>query len=216
MAFVEIGQRNKALIRKPDGYLGLGDPVLNPWFQTWMGDQSVALFSTVGSFTQPSHVSNQGITQLISMWFREMKPDHVLEFGSGIGNLTFPALSSAGTQVLATDIDEKALAGLELSLEKTGLQNRVQIRRGDFRKHAPDIKKADVLLLNPARSGVGRFLEELLPLRPEFIIYMSCYPESFSRDIATLHDYKLEEIHLMDQFPGTRHMEVLAKFKRKN
>ena len=212
LAFVEIGQRHKALTRKPTGALGLGDPEMKPWFQTWMNDVSIPLYSTVASFTQPSHVANKVITQTISKWFLEMKPQHVLEFGAGIGNLTFPALSHATTQVTATDVDQRALSGLQLSLEKSGLENRVNIQSGDFRILKPNIEKVDVLLLNPARNGVGKFLEQLLPLKPKHIIYMSCFPKTFFEDTQNLKDYSVKKVVLMDQFPNTQHTEILSHF----
>ncbi len=215
MAFVEIGQKHKTLIRKPTtGTLGLGDPVFHQWFETWMGDKNIPLFSTVASFTQPSHVANKVITQTISEWFNEIKPDHVLEFGAGIGNLTFPALTAKNTHVTATDIDERALSGLEMSLRHASLNSRVTIQRGDFRIKKPDIQKIDVLLLNPARNGVGKFLEQLLPLKPKHIIYMSCFPESFFLDTQSLKEYTPVKVQLMDQFPNTKHVEILSHWKR--
>jgi 23S rRNA (uracil1939-C5)-methyltransferase len=210
LAVVEIGQKHKSLIRKSTGTLGLGDPIFKPWFETSMNEKNIPLFSTVASFTQPSHIANKMITQTLSQWFQEIKPDHVLEFGSGIGNLTFPALSAANTHVTATDVDEIALEGLKLSLKQAQLQSRVTIQRGDFRVIKPNIQNVDVLLLNPARSGVGKFLEHLLPLKPKHIIYMSCYPESFLKDIQILKDYSINKIHLIDQFPNTKHIELLS------
>lgn len=211
MAVVEIGQRHKTLIRKPTGVLGLGDPVLKPWFQTWMDDTAIPLYSTVASFTQPSHVANKMITQTISKWFLEMKPSHVLEFGAGIGNLTFPALSFPDTHVTATDVDERALSGLKMSLIESGLEGRVSIQSGDFRIIKPKIEKVDVLLLNPARNGVGKFLEQLLPMKPKHIIYMSCFPKSYFEDTQNLKDYSVEKVQLIDQFPNTTHIEILSK-----
>lgn len=215
IAFVEIGQKHKNLIRKTTGELGLGEPVFNSWFQTWMGEESISLYSTVANFTQPSHIANKGITQILSKWFQETKPQKVLEFGSGIGNLTFPALSAKETSVIATDRDEKALGGLKYSLEKNKFQDRVQIYSGDFRSKKLETKNIDVLLLNPARNGVGKFLENLLPLKPQHIVYMSCYPESFFMDIQNLKDYSTQKVHLIDQFPNTKHLEILAIFTRR-
>ncbi len=214
IAFVEIGQKHKALIRKSTGPLGLGDPEFHSWFETWMGDKNIPLYSTVASFTQPSHVANRVITQTISSWFGEIKPDHVLEFGAGIGNLTFPALTAKNTHVTATDLEEKALSGLDISLERSGLKSRVTIQRGDFRIKKPDIQKIDVLLLNPARNGVGKFLEQLLPMKPEHIIYMSCFPTSFFLDTLALNEYTPVKVQLMDQFPNTKHVEILSHWKR--
>ena len=215
LAFVEIGQKHKRLIRKKEGALGLGEPEFHSWFQTWMGEKPIPLYSTVASFTQPSHLTNKKITQTLSAWIQQIQPHHVLEFGSGIGNLTFPALNYPESFVTATDVEERALQGLEKSLQESGFQSRVNIQRGDFRRQTPRYDQPlDLLLLNPARNGVGTFLKSLLPSQPQNLIYMSCYPESFFLDIQNLHGYSLTQIELFDQFPQTSHVEILAKFER--
>jgi tRNA/tmRNA/rRNA uracil-C5-methylase (TrmA/RlmC/RlmD family) len=96
-----------------------------------------------------------------------------------------------------------------------GLENRVDIQVGDFRVLKPKISDVDILLLNPARNGVGKFLSQLLPLKPTHILYMSCFPKSFFEDIQILADYSLKNVQLIDQFPNTSHIEILAEFIRK-
>lgn len=215
IAFVEMGQKQKSLIRKKSGELGLGEPQLNPWFETTIASRKINLSSTVAAFTQPSLEANRVLSQRLANWFLEIKPQKVLEFGSGIGNLTFPALSSDQTRVWATDVDQLALQALEFNLKIHGLQDRVSLHAGDFRVKPPPQEKYDVLLLNPARSGVGKLLNSLLPLKPENLIYMSCYPETFFVDTQILQgEYSMENLILFDQFPQTKHVELLSFWKR--
>jgi len=221
LAFVEIGQRHKALIRKSDGRWGLGDPQFHPWMRSTHGTRSVDLLSTVASFTQPSHVSNQWITQTLAQWFLKLQPRQVLEFGSGIGNLTLPALSYPKTRVLSLELEARAAEAQLLNLQNWDLQNRVDLRVGDFRRTGLSfLEPCDVLLVNPARNGVGHLFQATLVQHgaqgPRHVIYMSCYPESFALDTQILRDfgYSAERMLLVDQFPQTHHAEILSHWVR--
>lgn len=221
MAFVEIGQRHKALIRKPEGRWGLGDPEFHPWMRSTHGTRSVDLVSTVASFTQPSHVSNQWITQTLAQWFLDLQPRQVLEFGSGIGNLTLPALSFPETRLLSLELEVRAAEAQLINLQRLDLQDRVDLRVGDFRRKGLQITEdVDVLLVNPARNGVGDLFQttvfEEKNKGPRHVIYMSCYPESFALDTQILRQfgYSAKRILLVDQFPQTHHIEILSHWVR--
>lgn len=227
IGFVEIGQRHKALYEKASGELGLSDPQFHPWSETYFQGQKVPLLSTVASFTQPSHVSNAWITQKISEWTKPLGACHVLEFGSGIGNLSFPALVHSGSHLTALEYDGLSFQALKKNVEallsplsrgdtlsSRGAvpgRERMTLHKGDYRKNQNlDLSKFDLLLLNPARNGVGELLNQ--DLRSQSIIYMSCYPESFALDTQSLNKrgYSLRELVIVDQFPQTSHMEVLS------
>lgn len=215
LAFVEIGQRHKTLITKSQNTLGLGDPEFQPWFQSTYLDEPIDLYSTVASFTQPSHTTNAWITKTLSGWFQKLQPQSVLEFGSGIGNLTLPALSHPETKILSLELDSRSAESQAFTLKKHKLENRVDLRVGDFRTKAPpETLHFDTLLVNPARNGVGSLFETLMESKPKNIIYMSCYPESYALDTQTLikRGYSAQEIILVDQFPQTHHVEVLSRW----
>nr|BFD66917.1 class I SAM-dependent RNA methyltransferase [Bdellovibrio sp. HAGR004] len=224
-AFVEIGQRRKVPVWTGAEFK-LRDPEHHTWFQSWVGEVPVDLYCQVASFTQPSHKANKLICDVIASWVQKAPSSRVIEFGSGIGNLTFPALSEADS-LLACEIDDLSLQGLEHSLNQlppslAHLKNRVQIYRGDFQKKlTQDFSDFDLILANPPRSGLMNFLNPLkelsLPQRPEFFIYMSCFPESMTRDLVTLNecDYQIQELYILDQFPQTSHYEVLTLLQRK-
>lgn len=224
-SFVEMGQRRKVLTSTPEG-LKLKDPQHLPWFSTWGNEQEISLFCQVASFTQPSHRSNRLITDLIQQWIQEIDQPRIIEFGSGIGNLTLPAAIHAQS-LLACEIDQLALEGLEMSLKNlpnalNNLRNKIKIFRGDFqRKIQQSFKDFDLILANPPRSGLMNFLNPLGELqkneRPRYFLYMSCFPESMVQDLARLKefDYSLEKVALIDQFPQTPHYEVIGLLQRK-
>src|SRR5207248_3100271 len=58
-AFVEIGQRRKALVWR-DGQPKLVDPVLKPWFETYDANlQAIPLYGPVGGFSQTGFAANR-------------------------------------------------------------------------------------------------------------------------------------------------------------
>jgi 23S rRNA (uracil1939-C5)-methyltransferase len=228
LAFVEIGQRHKVPVLVDEAYK-LRDPSPQIWFQTWSAGEAVELFCSVANFTQPSLVANRALVKLIDTWLVNSGSKHILEFGSGIGNLSFAALGH-DRHLTACEIDERALEGFRKSLEVlslkpgfAGLQSRVEILRGDFQSKNPqDFGQFDTVLVNPPRSGLKQFLEPLLKVAsgnesgkaslPRNFIYMSCYPQSFVEDGLNLQQagYKISELTILDQFPQTDHYEILS------
>lgn len=225
MAFVEIGQRRKVPVWNGSEFK-LKDPEHHVWFQSWMQDRAVPLFCQVASFTQPSLTANKLICDIIYSWISAFKSARVIEFGSGIGNLTMPALTAAQS-VLACEIDDLSLQGLQFTLDHlpadlAHLKKRVTIFRGDFQKKlTQDFSQFDVILANPPRSGLMNFLNPLGDLeheqRPRYFIYMSCFPESMAQDLERLqaYGYELTKTVVVDQFPQTAHYEVLGLLQRK-
>ncbi len=224
-AFVEIGQRRKVPIWNGQEFK-LKDPELNVWFTTWIGDVAVNLYCHIASFTQPSLKANTLIAQKISAWVKQFPQARIIEFGSGIGNLTLPALATAKS-VLACEIDALSLEGLEktvlmLPSELKSHSQKLTIYRGDFQKKIlQDFSQFDGVLANPPRSGLMGFLNPLEELnaeqRPPFFIYMSCFPESMAKDMQRLQSfgYEITELAIVDQFPQTTHYEVLGLLQRK-
>jgi 23S rRNA (uracil1939-C5)-methyltransferase len=221
--FVEIGQRRKVPVLIGDVYK-LRDPEPRVWFQTWRGDQAVDLFCSVASFTQPSLRANRDLVRVIETWFEQTGAQNVLEFGSGIGNLSFPALGRH-RNLTVCEIDQGALTGFALSLDalsrKPGFadcKGRVKILRGDFQNKNPqDFEKYDVVLANPPRSGLKNFLQPLIAAanKPSYFMYMSCFPESFVEDgkQLTRAGYQIKDLKIVDQFPQTAHYEILSLWK---
>ncbi|QLY27176.1 class I SAM-dependent RNA methyltransferase [Bdellovibrio sp. KM01] len=224
-AFVEIGQRRKIPVWNGHEFK-LKDPELNVWFTTWMGELAVKLYCHVASFTQPSLKANKLIADKISSWVNQFPQARIIEFGSGIGNLTLPALTAAKS-VLACEIDALSLEGLEktvlmLPSELKPHSQKLTIYRGDFQKKIlQDFSQFDGVLANPPRSGLMGFLNPLEELsydqRPPFFIYMSCFPESMAKDMQRLqsYGYEIKELVILDQFPQTNHYEVLGLLQRK-
>lgn len=77
--------------------------------------------------------------------------------------------------------------------------------------------KVDVLFMDPPRSGSSEeFLAAVNVIRPSKIIYISCNPETLSRDLAVLkkYGYRLKKAAGVDMFPWTRAVEAVVLLSR--
>ena len=67
------------------------------------------------------------------------------------------------------------------------------------------------ILVDPPRAGLS---DETITLSKQFknMIYISCNPETFLRDVVKL-DREIVSISIFDQFANTQHLEVIAFLK---
>ena len=122
-------------------------------------------------------------------------------------------------QVTAVEANPIASADLRRALGKLGAQHRaVTATTLDFlRDSVLQRERPGLIVLDPPRAGVGEESCRLLALlAPAEIRYLSCDPTTLARDLAVLtaSGYALEQLHLIDLFPQTYHLETLAVLRR--
>jgi 23S rRNA (uracil1939-C5)-methyltransferase len=74
--------------------------------------------------------------------------------------------------------------------------------------------KFDLIVLDPPRTGAGAdVMEQISKLSPETIIYVSCDPQTLTRDIAQIspHSYRIDFVQGLDLFPQTYHFETVVR-----
>lgn len=227
---VEMGQRRKRVVNQHGQRPQLVDPILEPWFETLDGHQ---LFGTIASFTQPGW---QAAATLVRCVLEHIPtgPQTILEFGAGSGGFTLPLLTR-GHRVFAFEFDRLALASLKRGIEQlpTAIRSNLLIFEGDFIQSnrawlaaqpslnlQPSQVSHGIALVDPPRSGLGKFLESWLSQQsqlPHQWIYVSCYPESFAHDLSLLQkrNYELQHLTVVEQFPYTNHFEIVASIVQK-
>ena len=75
----------------------------------------------------------------------------------------------------------------------------------------------DVVVLDPPRAGLGIKASKLLSaLRVRRIVYVACDPATLARDVRFFLDfgYQVEQVHLIDLFPQTFHLESVVRLVR--
>jgi 23S rRNA (uracil1939-C5)-methyltransferase len=78
-------------------------------------------------------------------------------------------------------------------------------------------ERPDLIVMDPPRAGVGAEVCSLLARisSPE-IVYVSCDPVTLARDLKLLvaAGYNVAEIHMVDMFPQTFHLETVMILRR--
>ncbi len=67
--------------------------------------------------------------------------------------------------------------------------------------------------MDPPRAGVGAEVCALLArVAAKEMVYVSCDPVTLSRDLRMMVDfgYRINELHLVDLFPQTFHLETVV------
>ena len=86
-----------------------------------------------------------------------------------------------------------------------------------LQRMAAERKKADVIFMDPPRSGSSEvFLEAAVAVSPGRIVYISCNPETQVRDLEYLKKkgYKAQGVWPFDMFPFCAHVETVCLLSR--
>jgi 23S rRNA (uracil1939-C5)-methyltransferase len=133
---------------------------------------------------------------------------------AGVGLFT-RSLAESFQQVVAVEAAESAATDLAL---KGTAHRTVASTTLDFLQAAVlQRERPDLIVMDPPRAGVGAEVCALLNrLQTPEIVYVSCDPVTLARDLALLVEggYRLAELHLVDMFPQTFHMETVAILRR--
>lgn len=164
-------------------------------------------------FSQVNAEMNLKLQEQVNHLCEKTKSEKVLELFCGDGNLS--RLLDKKTQLIGFDSHllervEGARIYLKQNLYSADAVKNIQkeCRKSNF--------KPQTLLLDPPRSGFKQLKELSELLRPEFIIYVSCAPDTLARDIKLIAlDYDIQEIHLLDLFPATYHYETIVLLQKK-
>ncbi|MGC2447174.1 MAG: 23S rRNA (uracil(1939)-C(5))-methyltransferase RlmD [Candidatus Sulfotelmatobacter sp.] len=93
----------------------------------------------------------------------------------------------------------------------TDVQNTGRIGKGIVPSHT--FHKPDLAVVDPPRVGLGeRVARMLATLGAPRVVYVSCDPVTLARDLVILlaAGYRIEQVHLVDLFPQTYHLESVV------
>ena len=132
---------------------------------------------------------------------------------AGVG-LFARGLSRAFERVVAVESAPSSVNDLRSNMGEGG-HRIVATTTLEFLRRAAASKqpRPDLVVVDPPRAGLGKEVTTLLAgIRPEHITYVSCDPATLSRDLKSLLDsgYHLKNIHMVDLFPQTFHLETVA------
>jgi 23S rRNA (uracil1939-C5)-methyltransferase len=132
---------------------------------------------------------------------------------AGVG-LFSRALTKSFQKVVAVEADANDLSN---SFKGPG-RHAVEATTADFLRSAVvQRERPQLIVMDPPRAGVGAEVCELLTrLAVPEIIYVSCDPVTLARDLKPLKvaGYAVAELHMVDMFPQTFHLETVVVLRR--
>ena len=169
------------------------------------------------SFYQTNPVMTEILYERAMTAAKLEKTDVVFDAYSGIGTIGLIAAKHVKT-VLSVEIVEAAVKDAVKNAKNNGIKNfRVycddassfMVRMAEKKEHV------DVLFMDPPRKGSDeRFLNALLKLKPNRVVYVSCDPSTLARDVAYISkSYEIESIQPVDMFPQSFHVETVVGLK---
>lgn len=166
---------------------------------------------------------NQKMINQALTWLALKETDKVIDLFCGLGNFTL-SLALKVNKVMGVEGDAKLIEKAEHNALKNELADKTEFYLANLfdvsvlESDQVWIKKVDVLLIDPPRSGAKEICERIERWSPNKILYVSCSPASFARDASILlkeKNYELSQIGIMDMFPHTHHIETMALFTLK-
>ena len=134
------------------------------------------------------------------------------------GGLFSRALGESFGEVVAVESGEVAAADL-VAGTRGGNVRAVRAGVPEFLGAAVlERDRPELVVMDPPRAGVGVEVARLLGrVRTREMVYVSCDPTTLSRDLRAMVDsgYNLAELHLVDLFPQTFHMETVVALRRR-
>lgn len=153
------------------------------------------------------------IAEMVAVATAGLGGDHALDLYAGVGLFSL-ALAPRFSRVTSVEAAPAALADLRVN---AGTDPRLHIVGARVEEFLTEFREpVDAVLLDPPRAGAGlKVVEELVRLRPRLILYVSCDPATLARDLRALGTagYSPEEIHFLDLFPQTYHLETIVRLR---
>lgn len=145
----------------------------------------------------------------------DTKEKTIWDIYCGVGSIA-QAISDTSSKIIGNEIEEEAVKFARENAVRNGFKN-AEYHAKPAEKLIPKLidknQKADIIILDPPRKGVGeKVLEKLVQAEAEKILYISCNPSSLMMDIKYLisNGYKVDEMTPVDMFKWTSHVESIA------
>jgi 23S rRNA (uracil747-C5)-methyltransferase len=169
------------------------------------------------SFMQVTHEIAEALYHRAATYVRDNSFLHALDLFCGVGGFSL-SIAAYVPRITGVELSSMAVESARHSAA------RLSTSHASF--FADDVEaflsasltnEPDLIIVNPPRRGLSEGIRRRVPeLRATAIVYSSCAPETFARDVSEwMADYELVSLSPFDMFPLTDHCEVLGILERK-
>jgi 23S rRNA (uracil1939-C5)-methyltransferase len=174
----------------------------------------VAVTPPPDGFLQASLAGEQALVQLVSGGVGQA--DKVADLFAGVGTFSFAL--AGGAEVLAVEGAADQAQAL-IAARNAARRSKIEAQERDLERRpmtAEELAPFGAVIFDPPRAGAKRQAAALAGSDVPLVVAVSCNPATFSRDALTLVQggYRLLSVTPVDQFPWSRHLELVACFQR--
>ncbi len=148
------------------------------------------------------------------------KNDIVFDLYCGIGTISL-FMAKYAKKVYGVEIVEQAIKDAKENAKINNVDN-TEFIAGDTEIVLDDLINnkniiPDVVMVDPPRKGLdNKSIDNILKIKPDRFVYISCNPATLVRDLAKFEEtYEVKEIQPVDMFPFTSHVECVAVLELK-
>lgn len=200
-----------------------GEPTIDEELHIENGDGLRELHFRISpfSFTQTNSLAAEKLYGFLRQWVQSIRPKILYDLYGGAGGIAFSCADLVQHVHSVENVESASEDGrhnaqvneidnVTFYTEKVKNFLKRHIERGGL--HDPD----NTIIVDPPRAGLHpKALRRLNELLPPHIIYVSCKPEMYAKELpAFLENYTIHEMKALDLFPHTRHVEVLTWLTR--
>lgn len=169
-------------------------------------------------FLQVNKAVNVGMIERANAWLAPNTTHTLYDFYCGAGNFALSlakhvkhvnGFEGVNEMVKVARTNANNMNADNCHFSTADLASRQELKKLVFANDA-------LVVLDPSREGAVELCEYLAKQRVQKILYVSCNPNSFVRDVRyLLPAYEMSKIAALDMFPYTKHIELMALFTLK-
>ncbi len=208
-----------ANINKAKGNRIFGEKEIVLWGESYISKKFKGIEYLLGSdtFFQVNTDMLENMTGFIEKYINE--GDVVVDLYGGVGTLSLPFYKKL-KKIIIVEINKNSIDMLNEIIKRNDIKN-TEVINADAEQIIDDVFKrntASTLILDPPRKGLAQgTIEAIKKHKIKNIIYISCDPATFARDLGDLKEmYSVKEITALDLFPHTYHIETMSKLEYKS
>lgn len=162
----------------------------------------------VGHFSQNNKLANDAMIEYL---IRNVHTDAVTDMYAGAGNISIP-LALAGKTVTAVEVNPHLVKFGIARASDAGVAENLTFHEQSCEKWIERNDAGRTVVIDPPRGGAIEVCKRLDPLISDTVLYVSCYPPTFARDVQVLEErgYQLQSVKVLDMFPQTYHAELIG------
>ena len=167
---------------------------------------------TPNAFFQTNSHAAELLQETVQEFAGELSEKTLLDLYCGSGFFSI-SLAAGAKKTIGIELVEDAINDAKRNAKANGVDIEYVVQKteeADWEQY-----HADIVILDPPRSGMhDKALADVLRIQPETIIYISCNPKNFAREMVQLQElYNVQQIRAIDMFPHTPHVELVSELR---